>query len=151
MRYHWTNIALFATWIYSGIFVGQAHAQLDCVNWNTYTFFKNAIAQDVINCLEQGVDIEARDKNGLTPLHYSESAEVVNALLNAGADIEARDKNGLTPLYYAEFTEVVNALLNAGADIEARDKKGGTPLCYAKSAEVVNCITQCWRKHRSTE
>ena len=49
-------------------------------------------------------DIEARDNEGNTPLHYAaastKTAETVNALLNGGAYIEARNNDGVTPFLF---------------------------------------------------
>jgi ankyrin repeat protein len=57
--------------------------------------------------------VNARDKNGKTPLHmmgrYS-NKETVEFLISGGADINAKDKNGKTPLYYA-LTEVDNTIV----------------------------------------
>jgi len=61
--------------------------------------------------------------------------EEVNNAIKAGADVNARDKNGWTPLMYAAWKnqnpEVIKVLLEAGADVNARNKYGGTPLMYA--------------------
>ena len=52
----------------------------------------------------------------------------MTALLQAGANLEARNENGLTPLHWATTSEAVTALLQAGANLEARDEYRGTPL-----------------------
>ena len=152
MRNYWTNAALFCAGLYLTAFSGQAQAQADCADWNTEAFFKVATAPDVMRCLEKGADIDARDTDGETPLHYAVgrggTAERVNALLDAGANVEARGKYDRTPLHYAAgwdgTAERVNALLNAGADIHARDTDGETPLHYAAgwggTAERVNAL-----------
>ena len=81
-------------------------------------------------------------------LHWS--GEVAQVLIAAGADIEAKDDQGVTPLHYAcedgkpskavMLTQgqvyvpppnVVQVLIDAGADIEAKDDMGGTPLFVA--------------------
>ena len=51
-----------------------------------------------------------------------------------GADIEARDENQRTPLHYAMENcegEVIMVLLDSGANIEAKDKDQNTPLQLA--------------------
>ena len=105
MRNHWTNAALFSAGLYLAAFTGLAQAQADCTHWNTAGFFKVATGPDVMRCLGQGADIEARDNSALTPLHYavlSGTAEAVIALLNAGALVDARTDTGSTPLHMAQ-------------------------------------------------
>lgn len=54
--------------------------------------------------LAKGPDVNAKDKDGVTPLHKAvqkgDKAEV-EALLAKGADVNARGKNGRTPLHAA--------------------------------------------------
>ena len=49
--------------------------------------------------------LEARDENGMTPLHhaaaYGETLSVIAALLDAGAAPEALDKTGWNPAHWA--------------------------------------------------
>lgn len=47
--------------------------------------------------------------------------DVVDALIDGGVDIEAEDEEGWTPLHWADSREIVNALIDKGADIEATD------------------------------
>ena len=65
--------------------------------------------------------------------------EAVAALISHGADVNARDKNGETPLMLASYhgyAKVVEALLDAGADKELKatsgDDKGKTALDFAR-------------------
>jgi ankyrin repeat protein len=55
--------------------------------------------------LERGADVNARAKDGLTPLHAASSfAELaaVRLLLEHGADVKAEDNHGRTSLHAAE-------------------------------------------------
>jgi len=78
--------------------------------------------------------VDARDKNGWTPLHraaaLNPNPEIIQALVRLGADINARDKDGLTPLHWAAFVnsnpQVVLVLLDLGADPKARTSDGKT-------------------------
>lgn len=91
-----------------------------------------ASAELIKRLLDAGADIEARDCEGQTALHY---AAVVSArgqielLLSAGAETNATDEDGNTPLMLAvAHGDISNTerLIAAGADIEARDKDGYT-------------------------
>jgi ankyrin repeat protein len=94
--------------------------------------------------------VNAKDKYGLTPLHWAtarEHTEVVKILLAAGADTEATNNIGWTPLHYAAswgFTEVVEILLNAGANKEAKSSVTEfTPLhlaAYGGHTEIVEIL-----------
>ena len=62
-------------------------------------------------------------------------------LLEAGVDIDARENRGLTPLHYAAGNntnpDVAALLLEAGADPGVRDIRGNTPLAYAERNAAV--------------
>ncbi|XP_046988481.1 serine/threonine-protein phosphatase 6 regulatory ankyrin repeat subunit A-like [Schistocerca americana] len=79
-----------------------------------------------------GVDPNARDANGDTPLHAE-----------AGADVDAADSSGSTPLHYAVRAGnlgVARVLLAAGADVEARDAEGDTPLLRAAARGCADTV-----------
>lgn len=85
-----------------------------------------------------GVDVNARDIDERTPLHWScaiGDVDIVTVLLSAGATPEAEDKEGVTPLEYAmreDFVECVNALVDDNATLaEHRDGDGRTPLMHS--------------------
>ena len=61
---------------------------------------------------------------------------IARALLAKGASVAARDRWGMTPLHYAASfyhgrADVVEVLLQAGADPKARNRAGETPLALA--------------------
>ncbi|MBN2684009.1 MAG: HEAT repeat domain-containing protein [Pontiellaceae bacterium] len=68
----------------------------------------------------------------------AELAEI-KLLINESSDIDARDSNGLSALHWAARTaqtEVVKLLIDAGADVNAMADKGWTPLHYAFDATL---------------
>lgn len=61
-----------------------------------------AVVRDL---LEVGVEVNARTKDGATPLHWAvgwNTPAVIRTLLDAGADAAARDDDGITSWYYAQ-------------------------------------------------
>ena len=113
----------------------------DCAEWDTPKFFEAATLAEVVECLEAGVDVNARYEYGHTPLHYAaqntDNPGVITALLEAGAEVNARSENGSTPLHFAagstDNPTIIVVLVAAGAEVNAR--RGGelklTPLHYA--------------------
>jgi ankyrin repeat protein len=83
-------------------------------------------------------DVNAKDANGRTALHYAcsdGSLEAVTLLLDNGADIEAKDTDGRTPLIEAALlgrVQVARLLIARGANVNAKSEKGWTPLAAAK-------------------
>ena len=82
-----------------------------------------------------GANVNARDNQGVTPLHCASAAwssETVDRLLAAGADPQAQDQDRQrTPLHHAverNHLEVVNRLLESGMDPNARDSGEETLL-----------------------
>ena len=64
--------------------------------------------------------------------------EAVDDLIAGGADLEARDSEGLTALHWAAAwggPEAVDRLVRAGADVDARTPYGFTPLRMAESRD----------------
>ena len=62
--------------------------------------------------------------------------ECCRVLLNCGAFIEAKDKDGRTPLMYATTCEVVQLLLSRRANVKTRDRRGWTALHHCASTSL---------------
>ena len=96
-----------------------------------------------------GIDVNAEDENGWTPLHYAcekGHKELALALVANEADVNAKNKNDMTPLLYAcekGHKEVALALVANGADVNARDEEVVTQLLAAgafhSGAELLAC------------
>jgi len=84
--------------------------------------------------LDEGADVNERDKYGFTPLmqavFYNSNAETVRLLLKKGADVNAKDQNqDATALIIAagkSDINIVKILLDGGADVFAKTKAGWT-------------------------
>ncbi|DAZ96497.1 TPA: hypothetical protein N0F65_008364 [Lagenidium giganteum] len=87
--------------------------------------------------LRSGMDVQAVNVDGLTPLHVAvENGDVRAAvtLLNYGASVEARSRHDVTPLMIAcqsYHVDLVKMLVDYGADLGARDDTGNTLLHIA--------------------
>ena len=88
-----------------------------------------------------GADVDARTRDGLTPLHEAtnrnaEHVGVIASLAEAGVDPNARDRDGFAPLHIAAISRNpagVAALVEAGADPNLPGPSGRTPLEVAWS------------------
>ena len=85
-----------------------------------------------------------------TPLHLARNPRSVRLLIEAGADVNARDVEGNTPLHYAEGhakdPEAVRLLLAAGADPKSENNEGirasASVLWAAKEPEFWNNMSR---------
>jgi ankyrin repeat protein len=94
--------------------------------------------------LENGADINARDRDGKTVLHHAiedryqrcNTIPVIEYLLQSGADINAQDEKGFTPLMVALDSFFVckephiALLLRYNPDVMIKDKEGRTAVSY---------------------
>ncbi len=88
---------------------------------------RTAIVRQLI---ASGADVNARAKDGRTPLHWACAFNVPDAvplLLAAGAKVDARDEDGDTPLFTASGP-IAALLIAAGADVAAVNRDGNVPL-----------------------
>ena len=87
--------------------------------------------------LAAGADVNAKDEDGETPLHYTVykgHKEIAELLIEKGADVDAGNSFGSTPLHNAAIdghTEIVELLIAKGADVNAKADTGWTPLDWS--------------------
>lgn len=91
----------------------------------------------VASFLRSGMDIDARDENGWTPLMvatFNDKDDVASFLISRGADIQVADAAGYGPLHWAAFKgfcTVVRQLVEKKANVDAQSHYGWTPLMQA--------------------
>ena len=109
--------------------------------------WENLTTAQLNKFVKAGVDINATDETGGTPLHFvvalNEKTGVVKVLINAGADVNPRGKD-FTPLHEAALgqnAKIIKELIKAGAKVNAKDRWGNTPLheaaAYNKNIQTI--------------
>jgi ankyrin repeat protein len=102
----------------------------------------------ISDLLARGADVNARDREGVTPLAFdidtvpdhATATAIARTLIGAGADVNLKDEMETTPLKLAVYQfedrkgDLVRVLLEAGADANAADDYGTTVLMHAVHA-----------------
>ncbi|MFE7802519.1 ankyrin repeat domain-containing protein [Nocardia sp. NPDC057440] len=108
---------------------------------------------DAVERLLGTEDVNARDNEGWTPLHFAAQAadpEIVVRLLDAGADIDALNGKGMPPIYWAIMARggdpimTVRLLRARGADptrstIEGYFGTRSPSMFCGRSATILRC------------
>ncbi|WP_265015482.1 ankyrin repeat domain-containing protein [Wolbachia endosymbiont (group A) of Anoplius nigerrimus] len=113
------------------------------------SFYSHKIVE--VLCKERPDIINAKNKDGYTPLHEaisSSNEQAICILLKNGADVNVVDECRNTPLHEAACksnTDILNILIRNGASIDEVNKFGNTPLHQAvnhKCEKVVNILIE---------
>jgi len=101
-----------------------------------HTAVRNGKAEMAELLLANKAAVNAKDKDGKTPLHQAAygAKDIVELLLANKADINAKDDYGRTPLHNAAEwgrKDMVELLLANKAEVDAKDNGNSTPLLYA--------------------
>lgn len=95
-----------------------------------------------------GVDLNARDRLGRTPLHNASTdfstQPLAIWLVQHGAAVNVADQDGVTPLHLATAAvmniETVKQLVEHGANVRAQDKQRNTPLHDVAREDVIQFL-----------
>ena len=99
-----------------------------------------ADAAAVERLLKNGADVDQRQPDGATALHWAafrDDRQIAGLLLAAGADVDAANELGATPLWLAAengSAAMIERLLAAGANADAALPEGETPVMTASRA-----------------
>jgi ankyrin repeat protein len=94
-------------------------------------------ASAIKQLISEGADVDKKNYNGETPLHYCvnfQSEVCVKMLIDAGVDVNATSDDGSTPLHFAASTArcknvgIMRLLMNEGAMVNAVKRGGWTVL-----------------------
>jgi ankyrin repeat protein len=109
---------------------------------------RHAIAKgepaDVKNHILLGADVNEKNKQGWTPLHFATvrgQTECAEVLIEAGASLDERTGTLKTPLHFSAdrgFLEITRLLVVNGADLSIKDDEGWTPLHYAAEKDRID-------------
>ncbi len=108
---------------------------------------KDGDATAVRELLEQDTDVNARQGDGATALHwaaYRDDLDTADLLIQAGAAVNATNDLGVTPLWVAAMTgspAMIAKLLEARGNPNLAPATGGTPLMIASRQGNVAAVT----------
>lgn len=132
MRYLFTLVLLTLT-----ISSGYILAQDEDIYLDFYTAAYEGNYRATYLLLENGINIDSADYDGITALRYAAQSgqiEIANLLIENGADVNIEPWGGQTPLIAAvrsEHFDMAELLIRNDAQINHKDRYGLTSLQYA--------------------
>lgn len=116
-------------------------------NKNSQTLMHSAIANnkiDIANLLKSyGADINYKDKNGRSPIFYTNNPESIKWLIKNGVNLNIKDVNGQTVLHkhvQESHINLAKGLIKYGADVNIVDNRKLPPLAYAKNVKMMELL-----------
>src|SRR5262245_559053 len=119
------------------LLLAASEARLSAADNPLIAAIKQGDAARVRSLVQQHTDVNAKDLDGTTALHWAVSrddVESVGLLLTGGASATAANRYGISPLLVASEignVEVIDKLLRAGADANSANPAGETALMVA--------------------
>jgi ankyrin repeat protein len=107
---------------------------------------KSEDSQAIRSFVEQGVPVNVKRADGVTPLHWvaqSNDLESADLLIHAGAQVNTADNYGVTPLSLAcgnGSSRLVMKLLEAGASPNSTQMSGETALMTCSRTDAVEAV-----------
>lgn len=95
----------------------------------TYNLFDKIHCNDlkgVEDAIAQGADVNAKDSNGLMPLHWAAPdgyVNIVRALLSAGAKVDAKTKEGWTALHMVCFIHMKILKVSTTSEVSENEER----------------------------
>lgn len=122
--------------------VAVEYDKVDAVKWLCYqganVNYREAVWSTKADDITSGMFVSSSCQVPcMTPLHFAQSPECVEILLEHGADMAAQDCMGKTPVSMATLDgrlDVLEALCSHRAPINLASSWGATPLMYAQYA-----------------
>lgn len=100
-----------------------------------FTAVESGDLEKVVDLLERGADVNAKNEEGDTVLMFEKNIEMVKLLLDAGADVNAKNLEGNTPFIiaaeYISNNKVFELLIKNGADVNDKNIYGYSAIKWA--------------------
>ncbi|CAH8318254.1 unnamed protein product [Eruca vesicaria subsp. sativa] len=104
-----------------------------------HEFAREGEVENLLKSIESGIQVNARDSEGRTPLHWAIDRghlEIAKLLVDKKADVNAKDNEGQTPLHYAVVCDreaIAEFLVKQKANTASKDDDGNSPLDLCES------------------